>query len=429
MQAGFSKINITPPLGTPMMGVGNRDLAHGCTGIHDDIWVRGLWVEHEGEAALIISFDLCFIGREDSDRFKGALGRVLDLAPRQILLSATHSHVSPAIGSWYAAGYAMPDRLYLQALQDATLRAAETAKKTAREATMWAGMGRSSLPLNRRLQVDGKAQNAPNPGGPVCEALPVCLLKDLNQKPICCLFSVATHPSILRGWEISSEFCGRACELIDESLGCEAALFLQGTAGDSKPRTIANGGQWNWDADWADAEATARVLVDETQAVIDGGLQYCDPRVRSALIEMQWPLATAPTREDFESVIDNAEEEEQVKCAWATRQIERIKKYDGLPTHAPVLLQAMQLGTHLQLIAIEGEPMAYHGNAILKTFDGVTFPLGYANGEALYLVTSEMPEQGGMEPGSYWEYGFPSPLLPGSEAIFEGALLEVKQAI
>src|SRR5687768_7124802 len=114
MKAGFSKEKITPPIGTTMMGIGPRDLSSGCTAIHDDIFVRALYCEHAGEAALIMSFDLCFLGREDSDRLKGAIGRVLDLTPRQILLVATHSHASPSVGTWFAAGYIVPDYAYLQ---------------------------------------------------------------------------------------------------------------------------------------------------------------------------------------------------------------------------------------------------------------------------------------------------------------------------
>jgi hypothetical protein len=93
-----------------------------------------------------------------------------------------------------------------------------------------------------------------------------------------------------------------------------------------------------------------------------------------------------------------------------------------------VLFQGIQLGEGLRLIAIEGEPMAAYGNMILDAYpNGVTFPLGYANGEALYLVTSNMLDEGGMEPTSYWEYGWPAPLAPGMEAIVAEAIEELGQ--
>ena len=53
----------------------------------------------------------------------GAIGRVMDLLPRQILMNTSHNHVGPSVGTWYSAGYEMPDRLYLNDLERATVRA------------------------------------------------------------------------------------------------------------------------------------------------------------------------------------------------------------------------------------------------------------------------------------------------------------------
>src|SRR5688500_18968737 len=135
MRAGFARVSITPPLGTMMMGVGGRDLDHGCDSIHDDIYVRALYAEHDGEIALIMSLDLCFVGREDTDRWKGTIGRQFDILPRQIMVTTTHSHVSPAVGTWYAADYVMPDRVYQRELESAVVSAACQARESAQEAT------------------------------------------------------------------------------------------------------------------------------------------------------------------------------------------------------------------------------------------------------------------------------------------------------
>src|SRR3989304_1132182 len=122
LYAGFAREKITPPLGTRMMGFGSRDFKQGCQSIHDDVCVRALFLEHKGERALILAYDLCFVGREEADRFKGALGREFDLLPRQILINTSHNHVSPAVGTWYWAGYRPADRLYLNQIERATLQ-------------------------------------------------------------------------------------------------------------------------------------------------------------------------------------------------------------------------------------------------------------------------------------------------------------------
>lgn len=432
MKAGFSKVDITPPLGTRMMGVGGRDIAHGCTSIHDPIFTRALWVEHDGQTTLVVCYDFCFIGRALSDRFKGAIGRVLDLLPRQIMLITTHSHAGPAAGVWHSAGYEIPDRQYYQALEDATVKAAKIAKNTAKDATMLAAAGRSSLPMNRRLLVNGRAENVPNPDGPTCDSLPVCLFKDHDDQPICCVFSIAVHPSIVRGWDISAEFPGHTCDLMDTYFGHECAMFLQGMGGDAKPRTIASGDDWFWKASWPEMEETGRILAKETQQVLEAGLQQIQPCVRSTILEMQWPLAELPSREFFEDVVKKTDwncPNDKVHGQWAARYISLLDNYGSIPDHVSILLQTLQWGRGLQLVATEGEPMAYHAKAVLNAFEGVTFPLGYANGEALYLTTTNMLEEQGMEVESYCNFGFPSTIAPGSESIFKQALLDSKARI
>lgn len=166
MRAGFAREDITPPLGTTMMGFGGRDMEHGCTGVHDPLYTRAVYLEHGGEAALIMGYDMCFLGREDADRFKGAVGRVMDLLPRQIFLNTSHNHVGPKAGTWYSAGYEAPDRDYLNQLEQATLKAALAARMQARPVNMRAGVTTSELPVNRRRRMpDGGIQNRPNPGG------------------------------------------------------------------------------------------------------------------------------------------------------------------------------------------------------------------------------------------------------------------------
>jgi hypothetical protein len=72
------------------------------------------------------------------------------------------------------------------------------------------------------------------------------------------------------------------------------------------------------------------------------------------------------------------------------------------------------------MVALEGEPVAELGFLMRRCFrSGVTFALGYTNGEGLYLPTSAMLAEGGYEVESYYEYGLPAPLASGIEAVLE----------
>lgn len=426
MEAGFAKVKITPPIGTRMMGFGGRDMAHGCTGIHDDIYTRALYLRQGEREALIMSFDLCFIGRADSGRLKRAIRRRLRLRPEQILLNASHNHVSPAVGTWYGAP---PQKEYLRQLGHAVVNAAVSARNSAREVTIWAGTTRSRLPVNRRWKSpEGDVQNRPNLEGPVYDAVPICLLKDKSGAPVCLVFSIAAHASMKGGWDISAEYPGAAMDRIDEYLGNEASMFLQGVAGDSKPRVIAavdDDGVPYWrGASWDDVAEAGRIVAEEVIEAVEKGLKKVQPRLAYHLLEVKWPMQPPASRQSYEAA---AESTNPVRRRWAEKILARLDTGRPLPASVPLLVQGIQIGRGLRIIGIEGEPLHAYGYLIAGFYgSGVTFPIGYCNGEGLYLPASDQIDEGGYEVVSYWEYGWPAPLAKGFEEILTQALERIR---
>ena len=126
MKAGFSRVKITPPVGTAMTGFGYRDHdPSGCKGIHDDLYARALYLTHGKKEVLIMGFDLLFFSRDEADRFKGAIGRSINLSPDRILLNTSHTHTGPKVGTWC---YTLTDRLYIQFLEESIVQAAIEAR-------------------------------------------------------------------------------------------------------------------------------------------------------------------------------------------------------------------------------------------------------------------------------------------------------------
>ncbi|NUP98724.1 MAG: hypothetical protein HUU35_02590 [Armatimonadetes bacterium] len=426
MQAGFARRDITPPLGSAMAGWCTRDLARGCDHVLDPLYVRLLALEHAGERALLVAFDLLFLGRELSDRLKGALGSRFDLAPRQILLNASHNHAGPADGGYGFAVFDRPDPLDLDAIVEATLAAAEEAMGALQEVTITAGVGRSQVPVcRRRADAAGCFHNAPNLAGFVYDKLPVCRLESRAGETVALLFSIASHPTIVYGHGISADYPGAAAGAVDAWLGHPAAIFLQGCGADSKPRQQISG------EDWITADQALAVLAGETLAaeVIDvcGRLRPVEPALRTALTEVDWPLQPALNREEYAAQLTGNRND--LKQRSLALQVERLDRGQTLTDSAPLLVQGIQLGEGLRLVAIEGEPCAPFAHQAEGFFGaGVTFPLGYSNGTGLYLVTTQQLAEGGYEPESYWEYLFPAPPRAGFEHPLAEALVKLSEA-
>jgi len=427
MKAGFAKACITPPIGTAMLGFWSRDRQDGCQGVHDDIFARAVYLEHEGEAALIMAFDLCFLGREEADRFKGAIGRRLHLAPWQILLNSSHSHVGPAVPSAAFADYLPPDTLYTRELEAATLRAACAAREAARNVTVWTGATRSALPMNRRRrEADGRITLQPNPDGVVCDHLPVCLLKDDAGKPVCLLFSVSCHPSTISGFQISADYPGAATKRLDEHLGAECSLFLQGCGGDAKPSVIGEGVERWRRATWEDVDRAGGIVADEVIALLDDGLSQTEPQIACTMLEMDWPLGPPMDRSALEAELADPETHD-LRRLWAKRMLELLDRGAKPPTAADIICHGVKIADGLRLAALEGEAVAELGRLMLDAWEGgITFPLSYSNGAGLYLVTTPMLAEGGYEPESWFEYGWPAPLAGGQETILRRALGELQ---
>jgi len=431
MKAGFARVDVTPPVGTTMMGFGTRDMDHGCEGVHDPIYVRALFLEQGDEQALILTYDMCFVGREEADRFKGAIGRRFEILPRQILLNTSHSHVGPAVGTWYSAGYECPDRAYLAQLEAATVKAACEARAAACDVTVSAGVTRSKLPMNRRRRNDdGQIENRPNPGGFVYDALPIALFEKEDGTPVCLLFSVSAHPSMMSGWQISAEYPGVATRLLDKHLGQSCAMFLQGVGGDAKPSVIGRGVDRWQPGTWELMEEAGGMVAGEVVAALEAGLEPVAPSLRSASEEMVWALEEAPTRAEFEAVLDEIPAEQRdssVRAMWAARQIEQLDRGYALPESVTLSLHGVQLGEGLQVIGMEGEAVAPWGTFLQDAFPGaVVFPMGYTDGTGLYLPNTAMLPEGGYEVVSAWEYGFPAPLAVGMEDAVADALEKIR---
>jgi len=439
LKAGFATAKITPPVGTALSGFGDRDFdSAGAKGVHDDLYARALYLSQGEREALIMGFDLLFFSRQESDRIKAAIGNKIGLAPHEILLNTSHTHTGPKVGNWY---YTESDPFYLDRLEEITIKAAEEAKQSSQRVTLWAGETRTRVPLSRRKPLaDGTVAFAPNPDGPVYDFLPFVVFRSRDEVPICLLFSVACHPSTIKGDEranfISADFPGAAAAKIGQFPGKPAALFLQGAGGDAKASVIGRDlDQWRGGT-WEDVAAVGRMIASEIQSAILQGLREVKPLLNMALVEMKLPLAAPPAREALTSLLESPESRAEgapvdllVRRMWAEEQIALLDRGFGLRTEVPVLVQGMQLGRGLRIIGVEGELVAELGSLIRDFYgSGITFPLGYSNGAQMYLPTSRMIREGGYEVESFWEYRQPAPLAEGVEGHFLKALEELKKA-
>ncbi|MCC9166811.1 neutral/alkaline non-lysosomal ceramidase N-terminal domain-containing protein [Pontibacter harenae] len=96
LQVGWAKVNITPPVGTPMAGYGKR-LGMKYEQVHDSTWVRTFAFSNGSNKAYFVTLDMLIVPMSVTAALEKEYPK-LGIKPEQVYLSATHTHTS--FGGW-----------------------------------------------------------------------------------------------------------------------------------------------------------------------------------------------------------------------------------------------------------------------------------------------------------------------------------------
>ena len=94
LQAGFSRVNITPALGTPLSGYYKARYAEG---VLDELEINALALSAGENTVVLMAADLCFIGKPEQAAVCAAVCEATGLAPHQIVIHSTHTHTGPVV--------------------------------------------------------------------------------------------------------------------------------------------------------------------------------------------------------------------------------------------------------------------------------------------------------------------------------------------
>ncbi|NUP99906.1 MAG: hypothetical protein HUU35_08630 [Armatimonadetes bacterium] len=398
---------------------------------------RALVLSQGGVHAAIVAIDAVAVAEIGSIRdpflaeLRAALQKDPGIAPESLVVNASHCHAVVA-----------PD------VAARTIRAVTEAWRNRVPVKSGAGVGREDTIMeNRRLKLkNGKEADVRHAYalpfddevaamGPIDPEIGLLRFDRIDDgRPLAAVFQFAVHPIMGRpDGGNGADLTGHAAATIEANLGdgTATALFLQGCGGDSKPSVIARGDRFIVGG-LEEVAAAGSMLANEVLGVLDAGLQPIAPRLHSRTLEMEWPLEPVKAREEYVALGAGGQPEtlaRDVPRLWAQRQVERLDRGETLPQAATITVHGLQLGDGLRLVGLEGEAVMAYGAQIERAFGGgLTVPMGYCNGQGLYLVTSEQLDEGGMEANSFYEYSWPARLAKGMEPILDATLERLRRA-
>lgn len=374
LSAGAAKVDITPPVGTPLAGYAKRR-GKPSTGIRDPLYVRTLALSDGEDTLLLISADLLVFPQPLAERILRKISEENGVPRQGIILATTHTHSgagSIATGFLHEQVFGRYNSKVEEGILSRILWSVRQALEN-RKPVHWGAAA------DEHLLVEAVENRSTPPNGPVDASLSVLLFSAEPGEIAAAVVNAAAHPTLLDSQDMrfSADYPGELCRKMEEAYPGAVCLFLNGASGDERPRDAIGatveervqrfGGLL---AEAATALASRVELKSKGDLAVWGGwFNLPEPRVRLGPIPLHPEIG---------------------KLMRPTRSFLNLGQLDGmLLVPLPAELTA-ELGIALRVkLAEKGV------NSLL---------LGYANGYLGYAVTPGQYASGSYEAGMTW-YG------------------------
>ena len=240
--AGFARVDITPPLGTPIVGYFESRTAKG---ILDRLEANALAVSCGGRTAVLIAADLLGIeGVDFGVELRRRIAAAAGIDPEAVYVHCTHPHTGPGAGKADKGRTDVFDGtgLYNEFLATRLSDAAVLAVADLAPASFAVGRGEATrISFIRRYRMrDGSIRTNPGVGNPdivkpvgdADETVQVLRIRREGADDIAVL-NFATHPDVVGGEMVSGDwpaFARRTFERAEPGTKC---IFLNGAQGDA----------------------------------------------------------------------------------------------------------------------------------------------------------------------------------------------------
>ena len=424
-KAGFARVDITPPLGTPIVGYFEERRAKG---ILDSLEANALAVSDGERTAVLIVADLLGI---EGVAFNAALRRrIADAAGvlvDAVYVHCTHTHTGPGAGQAEAGRtdiFGGTD-FYNELLSTRLADVARLAVDDLAPATLAVGRAEAKrISFLRRYRMkDGSIRTNPGVGNPDIAEPIGCLDEtvrvlriDREGSPDIAVLNFATHPDVVGGERLSGDWPAWARRTFERAEPATRCVFFNGAQGDvnhvcTDPRPGERNGLTpdfdDVDRGYGHARHMGRVVAAAALSVWD----KCAPAVAVPLrfgietvsVPSQMPrpdeLAQARTRAALHREGRDAELPfTGMALTTVVAEAERMLLLANGPKSFDMPLSAVALGDAVAFVGVPGEPFSEIGRVIRERSPfGLTLCTCLTNGSQGYFPVASAYDEGGYE--------------------------------
>jgi neutral ceramidase len=421
-RAGAAASNITPPLGSGIVGGWTAPPA---TNVHDELHARALVLDDGRTRLAIVVCDSVGIARSVFDEAKRQIHEKTGIPPANMLMSATHTHSASSARGNRSIGDGPLDeyqRFLATRIRDAVLRAIHHLEP----ARIGWGKGYNDRQVfNRRWKMKpGSAQlhnpfggidqvrmnppaNHPDliePAGPIDPEINFISVQSRDGKPIALLANYSLHyVGGVRTGDISADYYGMFAEEIKRLLGADrqdppfVGILSNGTSGD------VNNINFRPSPEQARRKyqpyEKMKVVAAEVAAEVFRACQGIEHRdtVSLAAASRELALGVRVPGPDRVRWAQQTQKSPPQYHAHEETYAQRILNMREFPQQVPIVLQALRIG-EVGIAAIPNEVFAEMGLEIRRRSPvRQTFTMELANGWYGYLPTAAQHKLGGYE--------------------------------
>jgi len=425
-KAGASSSNITPPLGSVIVGGWGTPVADY---IHDQLYARSLVLNDGNETLVFVIVDNVGVNREVFEAAKAIVHNKLGIETSNMLMAATHTHSATSAGKqgekrrgWH---YGEPLDPYQSFLAQRIADGVQTALGNLEPAKIaWGSIDVPEHVFNRRWYMSEpvwsplgeKDQVRMNPGagnphlvkpaGPTDPEVSFIAVESLEGKPIALLGNYSLHAvGMVPIGSVSADHWGVFADRIQELLDADrqdppfVGIMSNGTSGDlnssslprpsgkkyppyGKMRYVGNDVAEKVFSIYKDLDFQEWVSLGAAHSELTLKVRRASPELLANMEKVRnRPIDEKPLFHPHEKIY--AERIQQMEEEW--------------PAQIDIVLQTFRIGD-LGIAAIPFEVFAETGLEIKKKCPfQKTFTIELANGSYGYLPTPEQHELGGYE--------------------------------
>ena len=279
--------------------------------------------------------------------------------------------------------------------------------------------GVAPFAMNRRqINPNGVAIGV-NPEGVVDREVPVLRVESTDGKLRGIVFGYACHNTTLTGefYEFSGDYAGFAQEAVERAHPGAMALFVAGCGADINPSPRSK---------LELAEQHGETLAKSVEQASSGSMKPVSGAVKSVIGEVMIPFDGPPTKEEFQSRLND---NNVFKRRHAERMIARYERDGKLISEYPYTIQILKIGD-LTLIALAGEVVTDYSLRLKRELGGDVWVAGYSNDLCSYIPSARMYKEGGYEViDSMIYYDLPGPYKPEIEERIIGKVHELARRL